>query len=98
MPLIINSDGVSTIARFILEKDTNLRVDDEDATTVSNADILEISYQPEFVYVSRACGYKSIFNDVGIVLEPGTEAWISDIEVDITKIENENTVHVRIFH
>ncbi len=98
LPLIIDSDGVTTTSRFILEKDTNLRLD-SDNTTNSNVDIIEISYIPEFVYVSRACGYKSIFNNLSITLEASDgSSWIQNIDIIETTIENENTVHVRILH
>ncbi|WP_299124713.1 DUF6452 family protein [uncultured Winogradskyella sp.] len=97
LPLIIANENEETTTRFILEKDTNLRLD-TDNTTESNIDILEITYTTEFIYVSRACGYKSVFNGLGVIVENDTDNWISNIEVLETTIENENTVHVRIFH
>ena len=97
LPLLIGAEGESTTVRFVLEKFTNFRLD-EDISTESNVDIIEISYIPEFIYVSRACGYKSIFRNLDIDLVPGEDAWISNIDIEETKIENENTVHVRIFH
>jgi hypothetical protein len=97
----IEEDPDFTTARFILEKDTNLRLDDN-TTTNSNIDILEITYKPKFVYVSRACGYKSVFTELNMSLEGGIDGeWISNIVIEETldaTIENENTVHVRIFH
>jgi hypothetical protein len=97
LPLIIDTEGDLITVRFVLEKFTNFRLD-EDTTTASNIDILEIKYTPEFVYVSRACGYKSIFNILDIDFESDANNWISRIAIDETIIENENTVHVRIFH
>lgn len=96
LPLIVGLDDESTITtRYILEKDTNLRLDEDD-TTQSDVDIIEITYTTEFVYVSRACGYKSVFNNLVIDLED--ESWISGVETVVTEVENENTVHVRILH
>ncbi|EDP70101.1 hypothetical protein FBALC1_11227 [Flavobacteriales bacterium ALC-1] len=87
-----------TITRFVLEKDTNLRLDTDD-TTASNIDIIEITYIAEEIYVSRACGYRSIFNDLAVSLDNDGDTWISNIEVlESRTIEDENTVHVRIFH
>jgi len=97
LPLLIGTEGETTTIRFVLEKFTNFRLD-EDLATNSNVDILEISYIPQFIYVSRACGYKSIFRNLDIDLVPGEDAWISNIDIEETKIENEDTVHVRIFH
>lgn len=100
LPLLIDNSGESITTRYILEKDTNLRLDDNDNTN-SDIDIIVISYETEFVYVSRACGYKSIFKNLQVTFEAsdGT-TWISSIEVNdaIEQVENENTVHVRILH
>jgi hypothetical protein len=100
LPLLIGNEGEITTSRFILEKDTNLRLD-ENVNTNSNIDIIEISYETEFVYVSRACGYKSIFKNLQVSFETSDDgAWISGIEVvdTVEIVENENTVHVRILH
>lgn len=100
LPLRIGLEEEITTSRFIFEKDTNLRLDDN-GTTESNVDILEISYTSEFVYVSRACGYKSIFNGLDVDLENDGDNWISVIQIEEsieTTVENENTVHVRILH
>ncbi len=100
LPLLIGNENETTTSRFILEKDTNFRLDDEDDTN-SNIDIIEISYETEFVYVSRACGYKSIFKNLQVSFETSDDgAWISGIEVvdTVEIVENENTVHVRILH
>ncbi len=95
LPLIVGIEDDLITARFILEKDTNLRLDEDD-TTQSDVDIIEITYTTEFVYVSRACGYKSIFNNLDVNLEE--DSWISAVETIVTEVENENTVHVRILH
>ncbi|MEP5254974.1 MAG: DUF6452 family protein [Winogradskyella arenosi] len=103
LPLIIDAEGVETTitTRYVIEKDTDLRIEDEDDTTNSNIDIIEISYNTEFVYVSRACGYKSNFNSLGVARITDADNWISNIEIEETtqaSIENENTTHVRIYH
>ncbi|MFK7832685.1 MAG: hypothetical protein AB8B52_05375 [Winogradskyella sp.] len=95
----LGNDFVTT--RFILERDTNLRLDTENPTT-SNKDILEIRYNSEFIYVSRACGYKSLFNSLEVE-ENGNDGslWIRNIIEDPSLesgITNENTTHVRILH
>ena len=100
LPLQIGEEGQEITTRYVLEKDTNLRLD-TDNTTDSNIDILEIRYTTEFVYVSRACGYKSIFNDLIVVRENDGDNWISSIQIEESierTVENENTVHVRIYH
>ena len=97
LPLRIGDEGTLTTTRFIIERDTNLRLDTDD-TTQSNSDILVVSYIPQFQYVSRACGYKSVFTELQVNVEGDSDNWIQGIEIIEPNLENENTVHVRIFH
>ncbi|MGJ8550450.1 DUF6452 family protein [Winogradskyella wichelsiae] len=100
LPLIVGNEGELTTTRFVLEKDTDLRIDDDEDTN-SNIDIIEFSYNNEFVYVSRACGYKSNFNSLGVSRVADDDNWISNIEIEETtqeSIEDESTTHVRIYH
>ncbi len=65
-----------------------------------NPDILEITYTQEDLFVSRSCGYKAIFNDVGTDLEEDDDNWIIEIvpqsaPLDIT---DESKAHVKIYH
>ena len=100
LPLIIDIEGETVTTRFVLEKDTNLRLDTDD-TTNSNKDTIEIRYVPEFIFVSRACGYKSIFNSLDVVSVSDGDNWISSSSIEVLEsetVENENTVHVKIYH
>ncbi|MCB0399196.1 MAG: hypothetical protein KDD26_06130 [Winogradskyella sp.] len=100
LPLLIENEDEVTTTRFILEKDTNLRLD-SNASTNSNIDIIEIEYTTTFEYVSRACGYKSVFNLINVTVNPdGDDAdlWIQNEEILEVLVENESTVHVRILH
>lgn len=102
LPLLIGNtnDGETTTSRFILEKDTNLRLNDN-PNNDSNIDIIEIEYTTEFKYVSRACGYKSVFNLIDVEVNPDgddDDLWIESEEIIEILVENENTVHVHIFH
>lgn len=95
LPLHISNEPITS--RFALEKDTDFRLD-EDPATESNIDIIEVSYIPEFVYVSRACGYKSIFKNLSITIEPDGNNWIISSEIVNTTIENETTTHIILRH
>ena len=103
LPLLIGDEGIETTTRYILERDTNLRIDG-DAATDSNNDILVVKYTPQFVYVSRACGVKSIFTNLEVSVESNDASqWIQNTalanttETQIT-VENEDATHVQIFH
>jgi hypothetical protein len=75
---------------------------DTDATN-DNTDILTFNYSRNNVYISRACGYKTLFNlnsPTGIVqTEPLTPdgTWIKNIVVVKPNLETENEVHVQIY-
>ena len=68
-----------------------------------NEDVLQFDYTHEDVFVSRACGYKTIFklNSPNGVTE--TDAanpdgfWIQDINIETTNIETENETHIKIY-
>ncbi len=102
LPLRVGEDGVETETRYVLERDTNLRLDTDD-TTESNVDIITITYTPRYEYVSRACGFKSEFDNLMITIEPDADNWISSVFFPNTtqnniNVENENETQVRLLH
>jgi hypothetical protein len=102
LPLIIGNEGEEIITRFVLERDSNLRLDGNN-TTSSNIDILEISYIPEFIFVSRACGFKSVFNELRVTIIQDGDNWalLSDFPNNLTdniNVEDETATHLNIFH
>jgi hypothetical protein len=97
LPLRFQNQGENTISRFILEKDTDFALD-SDPLTESNIDIITVNYSPQFVYVSRACGYKSIFTNVSVNLETDGNNWIFGSEILTTTIENETQAHIILRH
>lgn len=72
--------------------------DDTDDIISGNEDIITITYEAEDVYVSRACGFKTIYNNITITVEDDGDNWILDDEIVNTTIDNENAAHVKIFH
>ncbi|MFT4612551.1 MAG: hypothetical protein ACJA1H_001501 [Glaciecola sp.] len=93
-------EEVETSTRFLLERDADY-ADNEDLTDDSNSDIITITYTPEFVYVSRACGYKSIFNldlDDPVTRETDDNIWTTSFEIINFTIENENAAQIKIYH
>ncbi len=59
-------------------------------------DHINFTYESEDVFVSESCGFKAIFKNLGI--ESSTNTWIESIDINNSFIENENQVHVKIFH
>ena len=69
-------------------------------TTNDNVDVITFNYQRVDEYISRACGYKTLFylnatNPVDLTNDGNN--WIQDIIVTQPNIENENEVHVKIY-
>lgn len=100
LPLRFSDEGIETITRFQLEKDSDFATNGNDEND-SNIDIIEVRYTPEFVYVSRACGFKSIFNfdNTGdLSIEPDGDNWIINKDIINRTIDNEIAAQVIIFH
>ncbi len=68
--------------------------------TNDNEDVFEIRYIREDVFVSRSCGYKTIFYDGVTSLEDDSDNWIISLETIDTPqdILNQKSAHVKIFH
>ena len=100
LPLPFEGEGLARTATFMLEKDSDYEEDeeDEDNPTSSNIDIIKVTYTPEFQYVSRACGYKSIFKNVSITVVPDEDNWIRSAQLLTTTIENETSAHLIFRH
>jgi hypothetical protein len=83
----------TTTLRFIENgSDTN--------TGNDNIDVLTFTYERVDQYVSRACGFKTLFylNETNpVALTADGNNWIQNIQVQQTNIENENEVHVKIY-
>lgn len=97
LPLKLDALDVLNTSRFVLTRDRDYDTDD-DPETVSNTDTIQVSYTPELIYVSRACGYKSVFNDLSATRKTDLSNWIIDIQVTKDTIKNENAAHINIYH
>jgi len=95
--LPLRTDQNSTV--FYLTNNTVL--DDDGNITSGNTDTITITYEAEDVYVSRACGYKTIFKNVFVTVDGGADAnWIilAQPENDNLTIEDETTTHYFFYH
>lgn len=92
----LKTDSNSTTYSFILN------YGNADSSLV-NEDKIKFDYTRENLFVSRACGYKTIFS-----LDPTNPythtdgavpdfLWIKAISVEKSNIENENETHVKIY-
>jgi hypothetical protein len=69
--------------------------------TSANEDFLQFNYTRNNVYVSRACGYKTLFELQGnpIITDISTPEnfWIKNLIVITTKINDESETHIKIY-
>lgn len=74
--------------------------DTTDDIALENPDVISISYTRTDIYVSRACGYKSIFENVQINIEADSNNWIqSAVSINENQIvADETATHFNLFH
>ena len=58
-------------------------------------DEVTISYTRSDEFVSRSCGYKTIFDNLSITT---TSNWILDSEIINSTVNNETSAHLYIYH
>ena len=97
LPLRFQQEGIVTASRFALKRDSDFDTDSNDST-ISNTDTIVVSYTPEFIYVSRACGYKSVFSDTQNTLILDSDNWIFGYEISNPTIDNEKAAHIILYH
>ncbi|MAJ36550.1 MAG: hypothetical protein CMC19_01225 [Flavobacteriaceae bacterium] len=91
--ILIPLDSRKNIGDFILISNSAT----EDNLETGQIEDIRISYTPEAVYISRACGFVGQYTDLGIE-QTGLSSWISSIEINNTRIDNSDEIHVSIFH
>jgi len=64
-------------------------------TSNSIEDEINFTYTRNDVFVSRSCGYKTIFENLQI--DSNTTNWIKNISINNTTIENDTAAHITIF-
>lgn len=103
--LPLKTDANTTQYVFIKEAFINDNGTPENTTDDyfdGNTDVVTINYTREEVYVSRACGYKTIYKNVTLTIEPeaNDENWIKSRQPvnDNQSVEDETETHFNIFH
>lgn len=102
-------DSVWEINLYGIEKYKNIETDsiaialdlNKNETTYileSNSvkDTITFNYNRSDIFVSRSCGYKTIFESLQI--DSNTTNWIKNISINNIIIENDTAAHISIFH
>ena len=70
-------------------------------TALVNEDLVEFNYSRNDVFISRACGYKTLFTILGTPIVTDavnpTLQWIQAISVKQPNINDENETHIKIY-
>jgi hypothetical protein len=101
--LPLKTDANQTQYTLIKEASVNDNGTPEDSSDDfidGNYDVITINYSREDVFVSKACGYKTIYDNVVITIEDDGDNWIlqSNPINPNQSVEDETTTHFNIFH
>jgi len=91
IPLLVSENET----RFILTLQG-----DETSGTEDNIDTISVIYDQQDIFVSRSCGYKTVFNNADPSITNDDDNWIKSLEAknDPLEIIDENKAHVKIYH
>lgn len=100
--LPLRTDTTATqysLRRDYSNNDNGTPDDPSDDSPNGNEDIITIKYSAEQVFVSRACGYKTVFRNVTLTIEPDSDNWILSRQsvTDNQSVEDETTAHFYLF-
>ncbi len=72
--------------------------DEEDVE--DNLDTMTLIYTQEDIFVSRSCGYKTVYHNAKVTVTQDDDNWIKFLEptADPLEIIDENLAHVKIYH
>lgn len=73
---------------------------DNDQVIEDNTDTLSVIYSQQDIFISRSCGYKTVFNDTELSLINDNNNWIMGVDPKSVplQITDENLAHVKIYH
>ena len=71
---------------------------EEDNVGSGNNDKMFVNYNPNWIYISRACGYITNYDIDNLIIENDIENWIIDSEIITYSIKDEKNIHVKIYH
>lgn len=67
--------------------------------TIEKIDQLTLNYSPKTEYVSKACGYKTVFDNVSTTINNnGVGTWITNFTPLTNNITNEENPHAKIYY
>lgn len=100
---MVTTDSIAIPLRTAFDDTQYKFIRAETNTTTVNTDVYKASYTREDVYINRACGFKTVFNELTFIedeTDPDNDEtpWINQVIINQTNVENENQSHITIFH
>jgi len=95
--ILENNTSFRLIKDYAID-DNGTPTDSSDDFATGNEDIIVLNYDNEELFISKACGFKNIFNNVNFGFNSDADNWILSSNVVNTKIKNEDNAHIHIFH
>jgi len=92
--LFLSGDSIQLPIRNDIDT-TRYSIANQISDTETLTDTITLIYTREDVFVGRACGFKTIFNEVQY---EHTNNWIANFEIVTENIKDENAAHVKISH
>jgi len=93
---IITATDSITIPLSVIEDFTKIRLSKNTTDDSGIIDEFTLNYTRNEIFVSRSCGFKTIYQEVQS--SGTTNEWIENISIINTTIENEQAAHISIFH
>ncbi len=85
----LNTEALETV--YILKTNT------VDGNIINNKiETFTIKYTVEDIFISRACGFKTVFNNLEITSDNGW--FISFTPATLTSINNQTNAHIKVYH
>lgn len=94
----IDSIGIPLISNKNLTTFNLTKNFEEDNVDSGNNDKMFVNYNPNWIYISRACGYITNYDIDNLIIENDIENWIIDSEIITYSIKDEENIHVKIYH
>lgn len=75
------------------------RAADSTGGAAPNPDLFNLVYSTEDIYLNRACGFISNYNDLtGQLIDESGNNWIFSFEILKTTVSDQNEAHITLFH
>ncbi|MFV0540910.1 MAG: DUF6452 family protein [Aestuariibaculum sp.] len=101
LPLKTDNDNTQyVLIKGASVNDNDTPDDTNDDYIDGNYDTITVAYTRKEIYVSRACGYKTIFENVSLTIEEDGDNWIiSRLPLmENNTVEDETETHFNIYH